>query len=282
MGSRTESAVQLTTFEGVTHRTRVARATLVVFAFSALLSVGADAASTPDRIEAGASAPECPAERFRHIYPVNDDQYAVEQRVKFGLPTDPATRDRADMETEQRGDDNTVEIGVTVTDAENAAFRRFEDYTERLEPLRAYFEAIPDVTGTVAFNLDYLDPRFTVQTLAAVSDEQLAEIKRLTPADIPTATATVEWAYAELLTLLYDIDTGVRGKPSVTGAFERIESVGLVPHGGGLGAQQFVTVYVDDSDLGCDEQLTALVADAVADLGIPPILIEQSGRAQET
>lgn len=262
-------------------RTLIARATLVVFTSSVLLSVGADAASAPDRIDTGASAPECPAERFRHIYPVDDDQYAVEQRVKFGLPTDPATRDRADRETERRGDDNTVEIGVTVTDEEDAAFRRFDDYTERLEPLRSYFEVIPDVTGTVAFNFDYLDPRFTVQTLAAISDAQLAEVERLTPADIPTTTATVEWAYAELLTLLYDFGTGVPGEASATGAVERIENVGLVPHGGALGAEQFVTVYVDETPLGCDEQLTALVADAVVDLELPPIVIEQSDRPRE-
>ncbi len=263
------------------NRRRVARATLAAGTVSLLLSIGAQAESTPGGIEATASLPDCPAERFRDIYPLDDDQYAVEQRAKFGLPTDPATRDRADAETERRGFANTVEIGVTVTDDENAAILRFNDYTHRLDPLRAYVETIPDVTGIVKFNFDFLDPHFTVQTLASINDAQLAEIERLTPADIPTTMATVEWSYSELLTLLYDFGSRPPGEPSATGADERIREVGLVPHEGLLGGEQFVTVEVDHTDLGCDEQLTALVADAVSDLDIPPIVIEQSDRSQE-
>ncbi|MGB3734394.1 MAG: hypothetical protein WA964_05525, partial [Ilumatobacter sp.] len=110
----------------------------------------------------------------------------------------------------------------------------------------------------MAYDFDVLDPLFSIQTLPAISTDQLAEIERLTPSDIPTTAVTVAWTHAELLVLLYDVGAGVRGDETTTGAVERIESVGLAPHGGALGAEQFVTVYVDASDLGCDEQLTGL------------------------
>ena len=271
--------MRTTSFGLVAHRRRIARATLGALLVTALLSVGADAATAPDQIDGGAQAPACPAERFRYIYPLTADQDVVDNRERFGLPTDPATRDKADADTERRGFENTFEAGLTLTDEENAAFWRFDDYARRLEPLRAYFDTIPDVTGSVAYNFDILDPLFTIQTLPTISAAQLAEIDRLTPADIPTIASTVDWTYAELLAFLYDIGAGARGEPSETGAFERIESLGLVPHEATLGAEQFVTVRVDESDLGCDEQLTALVAAAVADLDVPPIIIEQSGRA---
>lgn len=260
-------------------RSVIAASVLVALAASALLWAGVGASTAPVRVDGGAAAPECAAERFRDIFPLTEGEDVVYTRTRSGLPTDPATRDRADAETERRGFENTFETGFTLTDEENAAFERVELHRQRLAPLQAFFEANRDVTAFVAFNIDVLDPLFTIQTLSTISAAQRAEVERLTPDDVPTAPATVEWSYDELFALLRAVGAGVRGEPADVDVVARIESVGLVPHDGGLGSEQFVMVLVDESDLGCDEQLTALVADAVSDLDIPPIVIEQSPRA---
>ena len=126
-----------------------------------------------------------------------------------------------------------------------------------------------------------LDPLFSIETTSDVSAAQLQEIERLTPHDVPTSATIVEWSRSQLEALISDIGAGVRGEPTTLGAFDRIVGLGLVPHSGLIGAQQYIRVDVDASDLGCDAQLTALVADALADLDVPPVQIRQISRAQD-
>lgn len=258
----------------------VAAALVLCAAASPLAWIAVDAASGPDRVETGASAPECPAERFTS-FPLDDDEYFIRQRIKFMLPTDLATRDRADADTAARPADGFA-LDLPLTDEEVDAFLESNVHQDLMEPLRSYFATIPDVVGAVAFNGNVLDPLFRIETTADISPEQLREIERLTPREVPTAAVTVEWSRSELQALMADIAAGIRGEPTTLGAFDRIVALGLVPHDGGIGAEQHIRVFVDESDLGCDAQLDVSAADALADLDVPPVVIEQSSRAEES
>lgn len=247
---------------------------------SPLVWTGADIVAAPDRIDSGGSTPECQAERSRFAYPVDDELYFIGQRIKFRLPTDLATRDRAEIETTARPVDGFA-LDLPLTDEEVDAFILSNVHQDLLNPLRDYFATIPDAVGAVAFNGSVLDPLFRIETTASVSAAQLGEIQRLTPSGVPTIRVPVEWSRAELSDLIGDIGAGIRGEPTPLGAYERIVDLGLVPHGGGSGAQQSISVFVDETSLGCDAQLNVLVADALDDLDVPPIVIEQSGRAED-
>jgi hypothetical protein len=241
-----------------------------VTAFAPL--AGADLLVT-DSVEFAAVA-VCPAERAPRPLPLSEADQIIDDRTRFNLPTDPATISRAIADTAARGGESPIE--VPVTDEEVDAIELNTKHFELLEPLQGFIAENLTTTGSVYFTGDFLRPLFRIQITDRLSPDKLAKLRTLTPSSVPTQLDVVQYSAGELDALLADIDNDLGGDPGSSVVVERIRSLGIEPNGAGRTVDQSVSVYVVPTDLGCDAQLTTLVANAVKELNLPPIHIEQT------